>query len=460
MTQRYVWRVLCPIGNQYETTVSAIQPIVCPSDGVTPVDPAFTTIMQSEFYDITSPGYVNVESQLADNQAVKISASDVNGGIDINAGIGGITVDTTNSISLNAGAASDFTATNGNLILQATLGLLNMDGGSGINLGNGSTTTPILIGTTSFAKNINIGNQTSTSTTDIVAGTGGVNIDTANGGSISLDTIGASSNFTITTNADAQDLTIAVTGNTDSSVSIQSSGTGTDAINLETTNGGIQATAFGTTGSVELGTNFSGSGHIKLSSGAGGSGNITLESGSSGISVNAYNGGAIGLGHFNGGDMFIGTAAAQRTIKIGNSTGATTLFERFGTGGFIKHQSAPTALADSDATLTSAQLLTRLVTIAPTVTRTLTLPAAATIIGDIAGLEIDDSIDFIIINDSTPVNEAFLTISPGTNGTTSGNMSVAPKQNNAATYFTSGSSGFRLRFTDVSTGNYVIYRIS
>ena len=240
MSNQYVWRVYCPITNQYETIISATQPTVCPSDGITPVDPAYTTIVQSVFYDINSIGYVNIQSQLADNQAIIINASDPNGGIDIDAGFGGIAVDSTNAIMINAAAASNFTTTNGNLTLLASVGLVDIDAGSGINIGNNPTTTPILIGSSAFTKNITVGNMTGTSTTNILAGTGGYNVTAANGGAVSLNATGTSSNFTLNTNADAQDLTIALLGTTNSSINITSQGTGTDAVNITTNGGGSQ----------------------------------------------------------------------------------------------------------------------------------------------------------------------------------------------------------------------------
>lgn len=452
--QRYVWRVFCPSSNQYETTISDTEPTVCPSDGVTPVDPTLTTIMQSEFYDVISRGYVNVESQLADNQAIKINASDTNGGIDINAGLGGITVDTTNAVQINAAAASNFTTSNGNLTLLAVLGLLNLDSGSGINIGNGATSIPILIGTTPVAKNITIGNQTSTATTNIRAGTGGFNVDTANGGPISLDATGAISNFTLSTNGDGQDLILALLGNTDSSLSLQSSGTGTDAINLVTSAGGILLTSPTT---ISLGTDFSGTGSIRLSSGPGGSGSLILEAGAAGIAINSYNGGAIGIGHFNGGDIFLGTAAVARTITIGNGTDSTRLFERFGTGGLIQHQDAPTVLADSNATLTITQLLTRILNITPSANRTLTLPTAADVIAGVPGAIVSDSIDFTIINLSVPPTAANIVLAAGTGGAIIGNPTIFPRENNTSTIFSSGSAVFRLRIT---SGAYELYRIS
>lgn len=188
MSQQYIWRVFCTSSNQYETTISATAPTVCPSDG-SPINTSLTTIVEAIFYDVVSNGYVNVESQLADNQALKINASNTNGGIIITAGLGGILANTTNAISFNGAAASNFTTSNGNLSLNATSGLVNIDAGSGINIGNGSTTNPILIGTSNYLKNITIGSTYTTSTTTINSGTGGIAIgNNTNAGEIDIAT--------------------------------------------------------------------------------------------------------------------------------------------------------------------------------------------------------------------------------------------------------------------------------
>lgn len=459
---RQIWRVLCPFTNQYETIISATEPTVCPSDGVTPLDPAFTTILYAEYYDITSEGYVGIESQLADNQAIKIIASDTNGGIDIDAGLGGITVDTTNSISLNAAAASDFTTTNGNLSLVATAGLVNIDSGSGINLGNNQLSNPINIGTSAFAKTVTIGNLTDATSVNLLSGTGGIHADTANGGTLSLNATGASSNLTLNTNANAQNLTLALLGNTDSSLVIQSTGTGTTALNLNTSQGGIQIVTFGPSNPISIATAYAGSGSINLSSGAGGSGSINLESGAAGISVNAYNGGVIGIGHFSGGDIYFGTAQVSRNIFIGNHVNNTALFTRFGTGGKIEHQGTSTSLSDADASLTSTEILSRIITITPTVNRTLTLPTAASIVAAIPAALVNDSVDFSIINMSTEADTASVTLVPGTGGTLIGNNIVAARSNLSATYFASGSGLFRIQLTNIGSGteSYNYYRVS
>ena len=184
--EEYLWRVyvIGPPG-RYETVVSATEPTVAPSDG-SPINPSETIIMASLFINLSTPGYVNIRSELSDNQAIKIYASDPNGGIDMDAGFGGITIDTTNSISLDAAAASNFTTTVGNLLLRASTGLLNLESGAGINIGN-SLGVAILIGTADALKHINIGSTNTSSSTTINSGTGGITIgNNSSGGEIHI----------------------------------------------------------------------------------------------------------------------------------------------------------------------------------------------------------------------------------------------------------------------------------
>jgi hypothetical protein len=316
---------------------------------------------------ISVPGNNEITSTLADAASIIINASNAAGGIDIDAGTGGIAIDTTNSISLDAAAASNFTTTSGNLTLDATVGLVNIDGGSGINIGTQAEAQPINIGTAAAARTITMGNQTGASQTDVRAGTGGFNLDVASGGGISLDSTGASSNWTLATTGDAQDLTIALTGSNNSSIIIDSQGTGSDSIRLNAAggidvdvSGSINITTTSTSadavrilantgaGGLDLDLGTSGldldtNGPINLatSEGAGGSitldaatnnGGVTISSGSQGIAINSGTG-LIGIGHWSAGNMDIGTSATARTITIGNTTGATSIVINSGTGG-------------------------------------------------------------------------------------------------------------------------------
>jgi hypothetical protein len=80
----------------------------------------------------------------------------------------------------------------------------------------------------------------------VKTGSGGF-ITNASRGSIEMTTYGATSLYTNATVADNQDLTISVTGNTNSKVNIASSGTGQQAVYIQTTNGtgGIHVNSVG-----------------------------------------------------------------------------------------------------------------------------------------------------------------------------------------------------------------------
>ena len=62
---------------------------------------------------------------------------------------------------------------------------------------------------------------------------------TIDGVGVSIDSVGVAANFTVATDEAAEDLTIGLTGATDSSIVISSTGTGADAINIDTTAGSI-----------------------------------------------------------------------------------------------------------------------------------------------------------------------------------------------------------------------------
>ncbi len=402
----------------------------------------------------------------------------------------GIAIDTTNAVSIDAAAASNFTTTSGNLTLNATVGLLVLDGGSGINIGNDSGTTPINIGTSSNTKAINIGNQTSTSSVAIQTGTGNFTVDTSSGGAISLDATGASSNFTLATTGDAQDLTIALTGANNSSIVIDSTGTGTDAIRLNATGGidvdsggsinmttsstAADAIRFSTTGTggmdIDLGSSgldLDTTGPINLASsvGTGGAitldaasnnGGVTISSGSQGIAINSGTG-LIGIGHWSAGNIEIGTSSVARTIIIGNITGATQFRVEYGTGGRIYHNAgAPTSLSDASVTLTAAQILTELIHMNPSTDRTLTMPTAANLVSGVANAQVGDRIEFVIINESTGNN--IITLAMGSGGTLVGSGTINPRSLQA--HVDPGTGRFVARLTNVTASSeaYTIYR--
>lgn len=252
------------------------------------------------------------------SDAIQISALAVTGGIDMNTGTGGYSLISTGTVTLNAAANSNFTTTGAfDLSLSSTLGRVLVTGGSstidsislsatdtagGISLSSGTngttsnttggmslnsqaTSNITLTGTADLTVNNTSGrlilqsNKASADAIKIYAinaaggitgitGTGGINLSSQ--GLVSLSAVGAASNFTVATNSAAQNLTLAVTGSTNSSVIISSSGTSnTSAIQITASAGGIDMTS---TGLININT-------TNLSSG------IQIGTGTSGVPV-------------------------------------------------------------------------------------------------------------------------------------------------------------------------------
>lgn len=97
------------------------------------IDAAAASNFTTSVGDLTlssSAGSVVVTGAEAVADAVQITASDAAGGVDINAGTGGATIDSTGAISLDAATASNFTVTGAaDLTLQSTLGAVNVISG-------------------------------------------------------------------------------------------------------------------------------------------------------------------------------------------------------------------------------------------------------------------------------------------------------------------------------------------
>jgi len=279
-------------------------------------------------------------------------------------------VNGTGAISLDADAASNFNTSAGDLTFDAEAASVNIDGGE-------AAVNAIFLNASNAAGGI-----------DIDAGTGGITVDST--GTVSID--GADDmNFTLASGTDAEDLTIAVTGATDSSVIVSSSGTGSDAVDINATAGGIDmdaaaASAFTTSvGSLTLNTTAGGTSssvilqsvdtssdaiYLDTDGGAGSgiyldaydatnntTGAITMDAGSymqvntygatgpgsAGFDLNVGSTGTIALSTDNGsvsinaggsgtatlssasGDVSIDTTTASRSITIGDSDFARTI---------------------------------------------------------------------------------------------------------------------------------------
>ncbi len=170
-----------------------------------------------------------------------------NGSITNLVGSGGFNVltNTSGPISITAQGASASCIVNSNGPNQNVLIAMNNSSDSSLILqseGVNSTNNAIQIKTTNTNGNISIEQiDKSKGQISIYAGSMGFFTTTQTGGSIQMTAYGSTSLYTNNTNADFQDLTISVTGNTNSKVNIVSTGTGSGAITLETTtnSGGI-----------------------------------------------------------------------------------------------------------------------------------------------------------------------------------------------------------------------------
>jgi len=139
--------------------------------------------------DVDGALQVNIASSQAAANAVRIVASNAAGGLDLDCGTGGATLDSTGAISLDAAAASNFAVSGAgiDLTLDSAAGQLILTGGE-------AAANAVRIQADDVAGGI-----------DVDAGTGGIAIDST--GAISLDGA-AASNFTVT---GAFDLTLATT---------------------------------------------------------------------------------------------------------------------------------------------------------------------------------------------------------------------------------------------------------
>ena len=144
-------------------------------------------------FDLTmssSAGSVILDGGEAVANAIDINASDVAGGINMDAGTGGIAIDTTGALSLDSAAASNFTVTGA---FDLTL--------------NSSAGSVVVTGAEAAADAIDINASDAAGGIDMDAGTGGVAIDTT--GAFSIDGV-AASNVTVT--GAGADLTVAAAG--------------------------------------------------------------------------------------------------------------------------------------------------------------------------------------------------------------------------------------------------------
>jgi hypothetical protein len=280
---------------------------------------------------ISSNNTALISGGLNSVDAVKLSASDAAGGINVisggagqialTSGSGGIQEVTSNgNISLTANNGSgQFTvnssAGNQNLTL-AVSGATDSQvliQSAGVN----ATLSAIAIKSTNTAGNIVISNASGLGAGSISAlsGSGGFSVTTNTGGSIGLLAQAAASSFSVASASASQNLTIGVSGATDSKLILQSEGTNsTSAILIKNTN---------TAGS------------ISITQPASSSGKISLTTGSGGLLVNTQVGGALNA-TANGASSQIVNATTNNsqnlTVAVTGNTDSKLILSSTGTG--------------------------------------------------------------------------------------------------------------------------------
>lgn len=411
-------------------------------------------------------GYINMESTLSDNQAVQINASNINGGILINAGIGGVDVKTTNAISMNANAGSNLSTTLGNVLLQSEPALVLLDGGAGINIGCDNdlantvvpVVTPVInIGTSSSSKTINLGNTSGTTAVTVSSGSGDIDINSSSGqvhivgnsstsDAIKLDASSGTNGITMLSGSGG----IVVNSST-GKTQIVSTNTNVDAIRLDSSSG--SGGIFLAAGSSGISVGNDGTAHPIVIGNTTGTTNVTIQSGSWGISIG---------GDTSGGEIHIGDSSVGKTVVVGNNHSGSRLVTRWNAA-HIKHQGNHIALSNNDINPLSTVNLFSGILAGPvgwhlTADRVFTLDTAANVITDFGGsAQNGDSIDFTIINTSDNSSGVYkFSIVVGSGGTMIGSPDINPVS--GTTNYT-GSSTFRL-VIDVTNSQYTVYRIT
>lgn len=246
------------------------------------------------------------------DNAITITATNQAGGIDMETGqLSGMNI-STGSLGLVATSAQgpiSLTANNGNgsFVVNAAsdnkMLTFQMTGGynSGLLIdsdGNNTSVPAIQINTTHTRGNIYITNTSSgnhAGEIQILAGSGGLTANTNTGGSITILARDAVSSFIVDTVSSSKDLTIGITGATDSSLKLQSQGTGDDAILVNTTD---------QTGSIKI---------LQTT----GSGAINVTTGSSGFGMHTQPGGGINMNANGASSSFLNnTSAANQNLTV------------------------------------------------------------------------------------------------------------------------------------------------
>jgi hypothetical protein len=293
-------------------------------------------------------GSINLEATEADGAAIVVNASDAAGGIDVDAGTGGIAVDITGAADFRVDSSA------GSIVLvgaEAAADAVTIDaedaaGGIDIDAGTGgiavditgaadfrldsSAGSVVLIGAEAAADAITIDAENAAGGIDMDFGTGAMTLTgTGVAANLTIDADAGSidftdsSNITVTSSEAAEDLTISQIGGNDSSIIVTSAGTGANAIELTTSDaaGDIDVNAGDAitvdAGDIVVTTDDAAADQFKVAAGGTIAGNaINLTTTNGGIIIDANNA--------DNGDIDIDAADDLDIISAGNTTFAVT----------------------------------------------------------------------------------------------------------------------------------------
>lgn len=298
----------------------------------------FTTTAGDITIDSTAAS-VNIDGGEADAAAVKINASNAAGGIDVDAGTAGITIDTTGAFSIDSAGASNFTVTGAtnDLTLQSTGGrliaiagenasqaiYLHADAGTSetiqIHSDQGTGSNSIFLLSDVGGITLTSTGSTDTNAIDINAPAGGIDVDAAGKIAISTSQNAADSMVLESTAggiqvlasgaAAGEDIVVTATG---SSVLITSTEADADAITLNASSGGINAD---TALSMDFASSQAAATAIQFNA-SNAAGGITMAAGTAGLLFgNQADCTTINLGNI--------APTANRTIIVGGGTVVT-----------------------------------------------------------------------------------------------------------------------------------------
>ena len=189
------------------------------------------------------------------------------GQINLYSGTNGVNVTTNtggsiNLLTRNAPSSFIINSTLGNSSHDLTIGVYGNNDSSLVLESQGTSDDALQINTTNSTGSIKILQATGSGGVNITTGSNGFGLVTQNGGQINLLANGAPSSFINNTNADNQNLTVCVQGDTSSKLILCSTGKNPDAITIQSTGqtGGIFAVANGpvsiqSTSVINIGTN-------------------------------------------------------------------------------------------------------------------------------------------------------------------------------------------------------------